>query len=84
MFRVTLYELVTHSSFQLLPCWQGPRHKMWPVVSARWGSYFVDGVTGLEGEGETQVHTWCSNNINTYSTIAIPSLQAIAGKREKN
>ncbi|XP_078255766.1 5'-nucleotidase domain-containing protein 1 [Rhinoraja longicauda] len=58
--------------------YEGPRHKMWPVVSARWGSYFVDGVTELEGEGETQVHTWCSNNINTYSTIAIPSLQAIA------
>ncbi|XP_032877018.1 5'-nucleotidase domain-containing protein 1 [Amblyraja radiata] len=58
--------------------YEGPRDKMWPVVSARWGSYFVDRVTGLEGEGETQVHTWCSNNINTYSTIAIPSLQAIA------
>uniref|UniRef100_UPI00398F0CBA 5'-nucleotidase domain-containing protein 1 n=1 Tax=Pristiophorus japonicus TaxID=55135 RepID=UPI00398F0CBA len=58
--------------------YEGQRQKMWPVVSEQWGSYFVDGVTGLEGEGETQVHTWCSNNINTYSTIAIPSLQAIA------
>ncbi|XP_072913534.1 5'-nucleotidase domain-containing protein 1 [Hemitrygon akajei] len=58
--------------------YEGTRQSTWPVVSERWGSYFVDGVTGLEGEGETQVHTWCSSNINTYSTIAIPSLQAIA------
>ncbi|XP_067840796.1 5'-nucleotidase domain-containing protein 1 isoform X2 [Heptranchias perlo] len=58
--------------------YESQRQKMSPVVSEQWGSYFVDGVTGLEGEAETQVHTWCSNNINTYSTIAIPSLQAIA------
>ncbi|XP_062889717.1 5'-nucleotidase domain-containing protein 1 [Mobula hypostoma] len=58
--------------------YEGTRQSTWPVVSEQWGSYFVDGVTGLEGEGETQVHTWCSNNVNTYSTIAIPSLQAIA------
>ncbi|XP_048453363.1 5'-nucleotidase domain-containing protein 1-like [Rhincodon typus] len=58
--------------------YESKRQKMWPVVSEQWGSYFVDGVTGLEGEGETQVHTWCTSNINTYSTIAIPSLQAIA------
>uniref|UniRef100_A0A4W3HGA1 5'-nucleotidase domain-containing protein 1 n=1 Tax=Callorhinchus milii TaxID=7868 RepID=A0A4W3HGA1_CALMI len=58
--------------------YEGQRQKVQPVMSEQWGSFFVDTIPGLEGEGETQVYTWCSNSINTYSTIAIPSLQTIA------
>lgn len=46
-------------------------------VSNQWGSYFVD-VQKNEGE-ETQRLTWCCRSIHTYSTMAIPSIEAIAG-----
>ncbi|XP_077076361.1 5'-nucleotidase domain-containing protein 1 [Siphateles boraxobius] len=45
-------------------------------VSNQWGSYFVD-VQKIEGE-ETQRLTWCCRSIHTYSTMAIPSIEAIA------
>ncbi|XP_025062826.1 dermatan-sulfate epimerase isoform X3 [Alligator sinensis] len=45
--------------------------------SKQWGSYFVD-ISGLESTEETLVQTWCCQCISTYSTIAIPSIEAIA------
>ncbi|KAG1953549.1 5'-nucleotidase domain-containing protein [Pimephales promelas] len=45
-------------------------------VSNQWGSYFVD-VQKNEGE-ETRRLTWCCRSIHTYSTMAIPSIEAIA------
>ncbi|NWQ67458.1 NT5D1 protein, partial [Neopipo cinnamomea] len=47
-------------------------------VSKQWGSFFMDRVPGLENAEETLVHTWACKCISTYSTIAIPSLEAIA------
>ncbi|XP_033861261.3 5'-nucleotidase domain-containing protein 1 isoform X2 [Acipenser ruthenus] len=48
--------------------------------SEQWGSYFVDVCKGLEEEEEegSLKYTWCCHSINTYSTIAIPSIEAIA------
>ncbi|XP_016421246.1 5'-nucleotidase domain-containing protein 1 [Sinocyclocheilus rhinocerous] len=46
------------------------------AVSNQWGSYFVD-VQKNEGE-ETRRLTWCCHSIHTYSTMAIPSIEAIA------
>uniref|UniRef100_A0A671PWB5 5'-nucleotidase domain-containing protein 1 n=1 Tax=Sinocyclocheilus anshuiensis TaxID=1608454 RepID=A0A671PWB5_9TELE len=46
------------------------------AVSNQWGSYFVD-VQKNEGE-ETRSLTWCCHSIHTYSTMAIPSIEAIA------
>ncbi|XP_009075931.1 PREDICTED: 5'-nucleotidase domain-containing protein 1-like, partial [Acanthisitta chloris] len=47
-------------------------------VSRQWGSFFMDRVPGLENAEETLVPTWSCKCISTYSTIAIPSLEAIA------
>ncbi|NWI40287.1 NT5D1 protein, partial [Picathartes gymnocephalus] len=47
-------------------------------VSKQWGSFFMDRLPGLENAEETLVHTWSCKCISTYSTIAIPSLEAIA------
>uniref|UniRef100_A0A672SZU2 5'-nucleotidase domain-containing protein 1 n=1 Tax=Sinocyclocheilus grahami TaxID=75366 RepID=A0A672SZU2_SINGR len=46
------------------------------AVSNQWGSYFVD-MQKNEGE-ETRRLTWCCHSIHTYSTMAIPSIEAIA------
>uniref|UniRef100_A0A8C2F6G7 5'-nucleotidase domain-containing protein 1 n=1 Tax=Cyprinus carpio TaxID=7962 RepID=A0A8C2F6G7_CYPCA len=46
------------------------------ALSNQWGSYFVD-VQKNEGE-ETRRLTWCCQSIHTYSTMAIPSIEAIA------
>ncbi|XP_051510789.1 5'-nucleotidase domain-containing protein 1-like isoform X1 [Myxocyprinus asiaticus] len=46
------------------------------AVSNQWGSYFID-VQKNEGE-ETQRLTWCCHSIHTYSTMAVPSIEAIA------
>ncbi|XP_009872345.1 PREDICTED: 5'-nucleotidase domain-containing protein 1-like, partial [Apaloderma vittatum] len=47
-------------------------------VSKQWGSFFMDRLPGLENAEETLVRTWSCRCISTYSTIAIPSLEAIA------
>uniref|UniRef100_A0A673JFV6 5'-nucleotidase domain-containing protein 1 n=1 Tax=Sinocyclocheilus rhinocerous TaxID=307959 RepID=A0A673JFV6_9TELE len=52
------------------------RMKSPSAVSNQWGSYFVD-VQKNEGE-ETRSLTWCCHSIHTYSTMAIPSIEAIA------
>ncbi|NXL43152.1 NT5D1 protein, partial [Podilymbus podiceps] len=47
-------------------------------VSKQWSSFFVDRLPGLENAEETLVRTWSCRCISAYSTIAIPSLEAIA------
>ncbi|KAM8809578.1 dermatan-sulfate epimerase-like [Eudromia elegans] len=47
-------------------------------VSEQWGSFFMDSLPGLGNAEETLVSTWSCKCISTYSTIAIPSLEAIA------
>uniref|UniRef100_A0A673JHV7 5'-nucleotidase domain-containing protein 1 n=1 Tax=Sinocyclocheilus rhinocerous TaxID=307959 RepID=A0A673JHV7_9TELE len=63
---------------QILRCLKNPtpRMKSPSAVSNQWGSYFVD-VQKNEGE-ETRSLTWCCHSIHTYSTMAIPSIEAIA------
>ncbi|XP_066532895.1 5'-nucleotidase domain-containing protein 1 isoform X2 [Hoplias malabaricus] len=47
------------------------------AVSHQWGSYFVD-VQRNKSEEESPQLTWCCHCIHTYSTMAIPSIEAIA------
>ncbi|XP_059898348.1 5'-nucleotidase domain-containing protein 1 [Gadus macrocephalus] len=52
--------------------------------SRQWGSYFVDahksaGEAGEEKEEQEQKLTWCCHSIHKYSTMAIPSVEHIAG-----
>lgn len=61
---------------------QGDQLKAPYFVSKQWGSFFVDRLPGLENAEETLVRTWSCKCISTYSTIAIPSLEAIAGKED--
>lgn len=49
------------------------------AVSEQWGSYFVDVPKSAAGEDEGLKLTWCSHSIHTYSHVAIPSVEAIAG-----
>ncbi|XP_064505788.1 5'-nucleotidase domain-containing protein 1 isoform X2 [Pseudopipra pipra] len=58
--------------------YEGDQLKAPYFVSKQWGSFFMDRVPGLENAEETLVHTWSCKCISTYSTIAIPSLEAIA------
>ncbi|KAG2468180.1 NT5D1 protein, partial [Polypterus senegalus] len=48
------------------------------ATSHQWGSYFLDDYKGINEVEETQKYTWCSSCITTYSTITIPSIEAIA------
>ena len=52
--------------------------------SRQWGSYFMDahkssGEAGVEKEEQDQKLTWCCHSIHKYSTMAIPSVEHIAG-----
>ncbi|XP_039236093.1 5'-nucleotidase domain-containing protein 1 isoform X2 [Pipra filicauda] len=58
--------------------YEGDQLKAPYFVSKQWGSFFMDRVPGMENAEETLVHTWSCKCISTYSTIAIPSLEAIA------
>uniref|UniRef100_A0A8C9G1J9 5'-nucleotidase domain-containing protein 1 n=1 Tax=Pavo cristatus TaxID=9049 RepID=A0A8C9G1J9_PAVCR len=58
--------------------YEGYQPKISYSVSEQWGSFFVDRLPGLENAEETLVRTWSCKCISTYSTIAIPSLEAIA------
>lgn len=49
------------------------------AVSSQWGSYFVDVQKGEDDDEERQKVTWCCHCIHTYSTMAIPSVEHIAG-----
>lgn len=48
-------------------------------VSNQWGSYFVDVHKSGGGDEESQKLTWCCHCIHKYSTMAIPSVEHIAG-----
>lgn len=61
---------------------QGYQPKAPYHISKQWGSFFMDRLPGLENAEETLVRTWSCKCISTYSTIAIPSLEAIAGKED--
>lgn len=49
------------------------------AVSNQWGSYFVDVHRSGGGDEESQKLTWCCHCIHKYSTMAIPSVEHIAG-----
>ncbi|CAG5950461.1 unnamed protein product, partial [Menidia menidia] len=49
------------------------------AVSNQWGSYFVDVHKSGGGDEEQQKLTWCCHCIHKYSTMAIPSVEHIAG-----
>ncbi|XP_016427125.1 5'-nucleotidase domain-containing protein 1-like [Sinocyclocheilus rhinocerous] len=69
-----LHELLKTMTNKTEPKDQGMKSPS--AVSNQWGSYFVD-VQKNEGE-ETRSLTWCCHSIHTYSTMAIPSIEAIA------
>ncbi|XP_074846810.1 5'-nucleotidase domain-containing protein 1 [Carettochelys insculpta] len=46
-------------------------------VSKQWGSFFTDSISGLENAEETLTNTWSCKCVSAYSTIAIPSSEAI-------
>jgi len=48
-------------------------------ASNQWGSYFVDVSQSGGGDEESQKLTWCCHSIHKYSTMAIPSVEHIAG-----
>lgn len=53
------------------------------AVSNQWGSYFVDVHKGAGGDEEDSGKlTWCCHCIHKYSTMAIPSVEHIAGGGE--
>lgn len=63
---------------------QGHHPKPLHSVSKQWGSFFVDAISGVEGTEEILVNTWYCKCVKTYSTITIPSIEAIAGKTEES
>lgn len=48
-------------------------------ASQQWGSYFVDIHKSGGGDEESPKLTWCCHCIHKYSTMAIPSVEHIAG-----
>ncbi|XP_057595691.1 5'-nucleotidase domain-containing protein 1 isoform X2 [Hippopotamus amphibius kiboko] len=48
------------------------------TLSKKWGSFFIDSASGLENTEDSLVYTWSCKRISAYSTIAIPSIEAIA------
>lgn len=49
------------------------------AVSQQWGSYFVDVHKSGGGDEEQLKMTWCCYCIHKYGTMAIPSVEHIAG-----
>nr|XP_028579055.1 5'-nucleotidase domain-containing protein 1 isoform X3 [Podarcis muralis] len=58
--------------------YEGHHPKALPSVSKQWGSFFVDTISGKEDTEETLVTTWSCKCVSAYSTITIPSIEAIA------
>ncbi|XP_025022946.1 5'-nucleotidase domain-containing protein 1, partial [Python bivittatus] len=58
--------------------YEGHQPKALHSVSKQWGSFFVDTISGKEDAEEILVNTWSCKSVNTYSTITIPSIEAIA------
>uniref|UniRef100_A0A8D0DQP1 5'-nucleotidase domain-containing protein 1 n=1 Tax=Salvator merianae TaxID=96440 RepID=A0A8D0DQP1_SALMN len=49
-----------------------------PSVSKQWGSFFVDTISGKGHTDASLVNTWSCKCVSAYSTITIPSIEAIA------
>lgn len=60
-------------------CQQEQGMKSPSAVSNQWGSYFVDVHRSGGGDEENQKLTWCCHCTHKYSTMAIPSVEHIAG-----
>ncbi|XP_017533369.2 5'-nucleotidase domain-containing protein 1 isoform X3 [Manis javanica] len=73
---VHLYELLKKMTGKPEP--KGPKAKPLNILSKKWGSFFIDSIPGLENAEDSLVYTWSCKRISTYSTIAIPSIEAIA------
>ncbi|XP_024898193.1 5'-nucleotidase domain-containing protein 1 isoform X2 [Pteropus alecto] len=58
--------------------YEGQKTKPLNSSSKKWGSFFIDSVSRLENTEDSLVYTWSCKRISTYSTIAIPSIEAIA------
>ncbi|KAK1337959.1 hypothetical protein QTO34_001062 [Cnephaeus nilssonii] len=58
--------------------YEGQKGKPLYSLSKKWGSFFTDSISGLENTEDSLVSTWSCKRISTYSTIAIPSIEAIA------
>ncbi|XP_010612360.1 5'-nucleotidase domain-containing protein 1 [Fukomys damarensis] len=58
--------------------YEGPKAKPLNTLSKKWGSFFIDSVSEQKNTEDSLVYTWSSNKISAYSTIAIPSIEAIA------
>ena len=68
-----------HSLSQVCVSLQEQGMKAPSDVSQQWGSYFVDSQGSGGGGEESQKLTWCCHCIHKYSTMAIPSVEHIAG-----
>lgn len=44
----------------------------------------MDTISGKENEEEILVNTWSCKSVHAYSTITIPSIEAIAGKNNND
>ena len=71
---------INHSFHHSLLLFQGQKSKPLYSLSDKWGSFFIDSTSGLENTEDVLVYTWSCKRISTYGTIAIPSIEAIAGK----
>ncbi|XP_067558403.1 5'-nucleotidase domain-containing protein 1 isoform X1 [Pseudorca crassidens] len=58
--------------------YEGLKAKPLNRLSKKWGSFFIDSVSRLENTEDSLIYTWSCKRISTYSTIAIPSIEAIA------
>ncbi|KAM5283254.1 5'-nucleotidase domain-containing protein 1 isoform 3-T3 [Hipposideros larvatus] len=58
--------------------YEGQKAKPLNSLSKKWGSFFVDSISGLKNTEDSLVNTWSCKRISTYSTIAIPSIEAIS------
>ncbi|KAM3855202.1 5'-nucleotidase domain-containing protein 1 isoform 2-T2 [Vipera latastei] len=58
--------------------YEGHQPKALHSVSKQWGSFFMDTISGKENEEEILVNTWSCKSVHAYSTITIPSIEAIA------
>ncbi|XP_027622713.1 5'-nucleotidase domain-containing protein 1 isoform X2 [Tupaia chinensis] len=57
--------------------YEGPKAKPLNTLSKKWGSFFIDSISGQKNTDSSLVYTWSCKRVSTYSTIAIPSLEAI-------
>ncbi|KAK9411509.1 5'-nucleotidase domain-containing protein 1 [Crotalus adamanteus] len=58
--------------------YEGRQPKALRSVSKQWGSFFADTISGKGKEEEILVNTWSCKSVHAYSTITIPSIEAIA------